>query len=99
MKICGHDYKIDFVPNYRGRDGKLYSGEIVYSDRYIGIDSTMKKSVIEETLLHEIIHGIMWHSNKKTDHNEQAIQAIANGLYQLGVGKFLWEKAKPKGVK
>lgn len=96
MNICGHDYKIEFVPNFRGEDGGPYSGEIRYAERYIGVDSAMKRDVIEETLLHEILHGIIWHSNKKTDHNEQAIQAIANGLYQLGVGKFLLDKARLK---
>ena len=98
MKICGHDYKIKFVPHFKGKDGKEYCGEIDYSNRFIGIDSSMRKGVIEETLLHEVIHGIMWHTNKKTDHNEQAVQAISNGLYQLGVGKFLMEKAKPKEI-
>ena len=92
MKICGHDYKIKFVPHFRGKDGEEYCGEIRYTERFIGIDSAMRKDVIEETLIHEILHGIIYHSNKRTDHNEQSIQAISNGLYQLGIGKYLMEK-------
>jgi len=94
MKICGHNYKIVFVPHFKGADGTEYCGEIRYVERFIGIDSAMKKDVIEESLIHEILHGIIYHSNQRTNHNEQAIQAISNGLYQLGVGKYLLEKAK-----
>ncbi len=89
-----------FAPELRGYDfeTRTYSGKEVYGqtnyDRcLIEINSSMCKSVQPEILIHEVIHAIMFHSHHRHDHDESLVQAIACGLNQLGVGKYLMEKA------
>jgi len=98
MKICGHDYKvtIEFVDGMKREDDKMWFGQVTISTGIIRIFPRARRSVQEESLIHEVIHAIIAHSNSKCSPDEGVIQAIAGGLYQLGVGKFLWEKAKPE---
>lgn len=98
MKICGHDYKvtIEFVDGMKREDDKMWFGQVTISTGKIILFPRAKRSVQEESLIHEVIHAIIAHGHSKSQVDEGVIQAIAGGLYQLGVGKFLWEKAKPK---
>lgn len=98
MKICGHDYKviIEFVDGMKREDDKMYFGHIRISTGRISIFPRARRSVQEESLIHEVIHAIIAHGHSKGQIEEGVVQAIAGGLYQLGVGKFLWKKAKPK---
>lgn len=101
MKICGHEYKIivGFVNDRKREDDSMFFGHTKFSNGMIHIWPKARRSVQEESLIHEVIHAIVFHSNCKSEHNETVVQAIAGGLYQLGIGKFLWEKAKPKEEK
>lgn len=103
MKIVGHNYKVKFIDKLRGYevDTRTYSGNEVYGQtnydkNAIELNSSMCKNLQEEVLVHEIIHAIIFHSHKRNDHDEAVIQAISNGLYRLGVGKFLMEKEGKK---
>ena len=98
MKICGHEYKviIDFVDGMKRENDPMYFGQVRVSTGLITLWPKARRCVQEESLIHETIHAILTHSNSRQDHDESIIGAIAGGLYQLGVGKFLWEKAKPK---
>lgn len=98
MKICGHEYKvfIEFVDNMKREDDPMFFGQVRVSTGVIRLWPRAKRDVQEESLIHEIIHAILTHSNSRSAHDEQVVGAIAGGLYQLGVGKFLWKKAKPK---
>ncbi len=101
MKICGHDYKvtIEFADGMKREDDKMWFGQVRISTGVIILWPKAKRNVQEESLIHEVIHAILSHSNSKCEHDESMIQAIAGGLYQLGVGRFLWNIAKPKKVK
>jgi len=100
VKICGHSYRVKFVPKLRGfefetrtHSGKEVYGQANYDKGLIELNTSMCKSLEEETLIHEVLHAIMFHSHCKHDHDEGLIQSISNGLYRLGVGKYLMEKA------
>ena len=100
MKICGHEYKtvIGFVEGLKRENDKMYFGHIKFSTGMIHLWPRARRSIQEESLIHEIVHAIIFHSNCKGDHDESLLQAIAGGLYQLGIGKFLWEKARPERI-
>ena len=76
----------------------MYFGHIRFSTGEIHLWPKARRSVQEETLIHEILHAISFHYNSRTDCDEELLEALSGGLYQLGVGKFLWDKAKPKEV-
>jgi len=40
------------------------------------------------------LHAI--HYNTGLEHDERTIEAISNGLFQLGVGDYLWKKSLKK---
>lgn len=98
MKICGHYYKviIEFVDGMKRKDDKMYFGHIKFSTGEIHLWPKARRSIQEESLIHEVLHAITFHSNNRSDHDEELLEALSGGLYQLGVGKFLWDKAKPK---
>jgi hypothetical protein len=47
---------------------------------------------MEETLIHEVLHAIFY--NTGLEHDEKQIEAISNGLFQLGIGDYLWKKSE-----
>ena len=55
-----------------------------------GIEKTRKL----ETLIHEILHAICY--NTGLEHDERQIEALSNGLFQLGIGEYLWKKSQKK---
>ncbi len=98
MKICGHEYKvvIDYVNDQKRKGDAFYFGHTQFSEGLIHLSPKTKRDVQEESLIHEVLHAALFHSNSKAEHNEGQVQAMAGALYQLGVGRFLWEKFKPK---
>lgn len=58
-------------------------GQIDYRKAVITLNKNVSQEVKEESLWHEIMHGILVHLgyNEMSD-NEQFIQAVANGVYQ-----------------
>jgi len=99
MKICGHNYRIKFMPKLREYDieTRTYSGKEVYGQTnydlgQIEINTSLPKSVQEATLIHEILHAMIFHTYSRNNHDEAIIQALANGFYQMGAGRYLIEK-------
>jgi len=90
LNIGGHKYAINEVKALE-HEGKsllgLHDARVCAIDLDEGLTHTRKM----ETLLHEVIHVIL--TNSGGNHDEGQIDAIANGLLQLGVGKYLWDKA------
>ncbi len=96
--ICGHEYEIVYVDDFRGEEEKLI-GRVIHGHHIIEIRDSLPQSQKIETLLHEIGHCILWHygHNSEEIRGENVIDAFANGLFELGVGEFLLEKAKKEG--
>tara|TARA_R110000824_G_scaffold151672_1_gene322717 strand:- start:39 stop:365 length:327 start_codon:yes stop_codon:yes gene_type:complete len=89
ISIGGHVYKI-VVQELKHEDPKktLYGRHSV-DDNIIYISDSIVTSRKEETLIHEVLHAIFY--NTGLDHNEHQIEAISNGLFQLGIGEYLWD--------
>ena len=92
LNIGGHNYVINEVPETVREDGKLLLGVHNVKDCTINIDKEMKHTRKVETLLHEVIHVIL--TNTGCEHNERTIDALANGMLQLGIGEYVWKKVK-----
>ena len=79
LKICGHEYEIIEERLERAM------GVASYTRLEIGIDPRLAPTQREETLLHEVIHVILYHHHAVTEENESLVQAIASGLFQMGI--------------
>jgi len=92
LNIGGHTYKIKVARGLESEDGRMLLG---YHDARVAeivLDKEMIQSRKVETMLHEVLHVILTNTGNK--HDEGMIDSIANGLHQLGVGDYLWKKAK-----
>ena len=59
-------------------------GEIDFKQAKIKINKDMAESIKEETLFHEITHGILVHLGyNEYNQNEQFVQALGNAMYQM----------------
>lgn len=92
INIGGHDYKIIELPLQHEDESKELYGRHMVKENIILINEDIHKSRKEETLIHEILHAIFF--NYGLNHDERVIDAISNGLFQLGVGEFLWKTSK-----
>jgi hypothetical protein len=94
LNIGGHPYEIlTSKLEHEDRNKELYGRHLV-KENVILINEDIAPSRIEETLIHEVLHAIFY--NTGLEHNERQIEAISNGLYQLGVGDYLWKKSQRK---
>ena len=94
LNIGGHTYRIlECELNHEEKDKELYGRHLV-KDNLILINESIQDSRKHETLMHEILHAIFY--NYGLEHDEGRIDAISNGLFQLGVAEFLWKKSQKK---
>ena len=99
MNICGHDYTIEFVDGFKGEEKHLL-GRVFHDKQKIEILEEMPVSQTLETFLHEVGHCILWHYGHNSEEItvEDAIDVFSCGMYNMGVGKFLFDLAMiPKG--
>ena len=90
MKICGMPYKVSVVSKIADANGKALIGSADFDHGKIIISEDQLKQKQKETLLHEVTHCILHHTGHKQ--SEKICDAVANGLLQLGVGDYVWEK-------
>ena len=58
------------------------------------LEHDMKDSKILEVLCHEVMHAITYGTSLEM--TETQVQVVANNLYQLGFGEYLWKKSGGK---
>ena len=90
--IGGHDYRIIFTDLQHLDETKEFYGRHEVKDNIIYINQNIEESRQKETLIHEILHAL--HFNYGLEHKEGYIDALSNGLFQLGMGEYLWKKIK-----
>tara|TARA_B100000575_G_C23132006_1_gene656823 strand:- start:2763 stop:3110 length:348 start_codon:yes stop_codon:yes gene_type:complete len=94
LPINGHEYHIRYVSGAKadlGTDSTEILGAISMRKCEIVLEHDMKDSKILEVLCHEVLHGIT--HGTSLDLTETQVQVLANSLFQLGFGEFLWKKA------
>jgi hypothetical protein len=84
VKISGIEYEIAITENRKANDaGDILLGEIVYHDATIYINEEQNEQLREATLLHEIVHGILYHMGSEMNDNEKFIEGFSSGLHQV----------------
>ena len=94
LNVGGHLYKIAELPLKHEDDTKELYGRHLVKENVILINSEIDISRKYETLVHEILHAICY--NTWLEHDERQIDALSNGLFQLGIGEYLWKKSQKK---
>ena len=92
MSIGGHNYIIVLKDLSNNDKNNILYGRHMVEENIILINKNIEESRQKETLIHEILHSI--HYNCGLEHDEKTIEALSNGLFQLGIGDYLWEKAQ-----
>lgn len=80
LKIMATEYKVEEVEQIDKYQRLL--GQINYEDESIKIDKNISEKAKEETLIHEMLHGILEKLGyTEINDDEQKVQSIASTLY------------------
>lgn len=81
VNICGLPHEVVEVEDKFNMD--CHMGMIEYKDLLIKINKDMPQVAKEETICHEMVHGILVHLGYNGMANdEQFVQALGNAIYQ-----------------
>jgi len=82
VNICGIKYDVIEKPmNFSASDFNF--GEIHYDNAEIILNESLSCEIKEQTLCHEITHGILHHIGcEDLNGNEQFVQAISQAIFQ-----------------
>tara|TARA_R100000995_G_scaffold10194_1_gene4244 strand:+ start:163 stop:492 length:330 start_codon:yes stop_codon:yes gene_type:complete len=94
IAIGGHEYEVIFTDLKHEDAAKELYGRHEVKDNIIYINNNIHESRQKETLIHEILHAL--HFNYGLQHKEGYIDALSNGLFQLGMGDYIWTKIRKK---
>lgn len=84
IRIGGIDYAVEYGDNLRIGNEICY-GIISYNDCTISISATDSNSHQHKciTLWHEILHGIFEHACLHPENEEQVVEILSKGIYQV----------------
>ena len=97
ITIGGHKYSILLKDLVHEDDDKTLYGRHMVDANIIYLNKNIEESRKKETLIHEVIHAILYNTGQK--HKEPMIEAISNGFFQLGIGDYIWEQVKKNWYK
>lgn len=88
VEIGPHTYTFEYSSPVREGE-EFLDGRIDYKDQVITIDSKLKPSMMKQTVLHEVLHGVFFNTavypfpdrKKLTEHD--AIHHVEAGLFQV----------------
>lgn len=81
VNICGLKHEVIECEDSFNCD--CHFGQIEYKDLVIKINKDMQQEAKEETLCHEMLHGILVHiGHQDLSSDEQFVQALGNAIYQ-----------------
>ena len=81
VKICGVPHKVIEKDDTLSLDTHL--GLIDYAKAEISINKDMPVELKEETLCHEIVHGMLFHIGRADlSEDETFVQSLGNAIYQ-----------------
>ena len=82
VNICGIPHDVVEVEDSFTADF-THLGEIVYKDLQIKINKNMPQIAKDETICHEMIHGILVHLGfEDMANDEHLVQALGNAVFQ-----------------
>lgn len=85
VNICGIPHEIRYKNVIAEEDEGVVNGLIELSKCRITLKKGMTKKFEQETLIHEMIHGVLHHIGRyELAEDEEFVQGLANGLYNSG---------------
>ena len=83
VNICGIPYKIKYKRVIKESEPGICEGIIVYRKQTIYLKKRLGKEIRNETLIHEMVHGILTHIGKgELANDEEFVQLLAHCIYQ-----------------
>lgn len=84
IKINWRTYSIEQGEHRTGCNGGNLYGEIAYEDNKIFLYEKLSQDEKEVTLLHEIVHGLLYFMGKHDLKNDESfVTAFSENLYQV----------------
>jgi uncharacterized protein YjaZ len=83
VKISGIDYSITVAEHKDAGEENFLCGEISYHKTTIYINEEQNDQQRAATLIHEIVHGILYHMGSEMNDNEKFVEGFASGLHQV----------------
>ena len=82
VEILGVNYEIKELDIVDENPNVL--GQIVYQKQEIQIKKPLLKDMKNSTIIHEIVHGILFHSGKQElNEKEDLVESISSSIYQV----------------
>ena len=82
VEILGVNYEIKELDIIDENPNVL--GQIIYQKQQIEIKKSLKKDMKNSTIIHEIVHGILFHSGKQElNKKEDLVESISSSIYQV----------------
>lgn len=82
VEILGVDYEIKELDIIDENPNVL--GQIVYQKQEIQIKKSLLKDMKNSTIIHEIVHGILFHSGKQElNEKEDLVESVSSSIYQV----------------
>lgn len=82
VEILGVDYEIKELDIIDENPNVL--GQIVYQKQEIQIKKSLLKDMKNSTIIHEIVHGILFHSGKQElNEKEDLVESLSSSIYQV----------------
>lgn len=82
VEILGVNYEIKELDIVDENPNVL--GQIVYQKQEIQIKKPLLKDMKNSTIIHEIVHGILFHSGKQElNEKEDLVESLSSSIYQV----------------
>lgn len=82
VEILGVNYEIKELDIIDENPNVL--GQIIYQKQEIQIKKSLLKDMKNSTIIHEIVHGILFHSGKQElNEKEDLVESISSSIYQV----------------
>lgn len=82
VEILGVNYEIKELEIIDENPNVL--GQIVYQKQEIQIKKPLLKDMKNSTIIHEIVHGILFHSGKQElNEKEDLVESLSSSIYQV----------------
>ena len=80
IRVGANDYSVKLVENLISHNDNL--GDVTYTNTTIRIDSSLNKSILRETLAHELIHAMLYEAGYE-EHDEGQVVLLGKVLSML----------------
>ena len=82
VNICGISHDVEYAED-KFDASECHFGQIDYKNAKITVNKDMNLAIQEQTICHEMVHGILVHLGyNDLTNDEQFVQALGSAIYQ-----------------